>query len=134
MTQNKKIGYAHGIIVDLRRESDEVEGRRTYWAPDELVTISVVLEKTQRPSSLKNCSYNSFTLRQMLFFHQCSYNIEVYAPLMAVNLTKNVITIRDKPVKKVSRTCRTMLPNTNSFINLHSEIKPKLFMKIDEFN
>jgi len=58
--------------------------------------ISVVLEKVPRPGTLKNSAYDSFTLRNKLFFHQKTYYIEVYAPLMAVNLTKNDLRIFDK--------------------------------------
>lgn len=91
--------------------------------------INVVLEKTERPCSLKNCDYDSFTLRRKLFHQQCSYIITVYAPLLAVNLTKNVISIFDKPINGESRTNATLYPSTNTYINLHRNVKKKLFLQ-----
>ena len=54
-----------------------------------LDVISIVLEKVSRKGSLKDCDYNAFKLRKKLFHHQCSYQIDIYAPLMAVNLTNH---------------------------------------------
>ena len=88
MRKNKTIGYQKGIIVDLIRVEEESKsrgGKNEESRP--LDVISVVLEKLPRPGSLKNTEYNAFTLRRKIFQHQCSYFVEVYAPLMAVNLT-----------------------------------------------
>ena len=87
-----------------------------------------MLEKTPRPGTLKNCSYNAFTLRKKIFYNQCSFSIEVYAPLMAVNLTKHDLRIFDKPKKNVSKTDIMLKSETNSYINMHDGIKAKLFM------
>ena len=48
---------------------------------------------------------------------------------MAVNCTKNVLRIFDKPVKGFSKTCLELPPERHSYINLHPSIKPKLFMQ-----
>ena len=102
--------------------------------PDALEMISVVLEKTQRPGTLKNCSYNAFTLRDKTFYHKCSFYIEVYAPLMAVNLTRYDLRIYDKPKKNVSKTDVTLKTESNSYINLHENIKAKLFIAKDGYH
>ena len=48
---------------------------------------------------------------------------------MAVNLTKNVLEIFDKPVKGHSRTGVILPSQKNSYVNLHNDISAKLYMR-----
>lgn len=48
---------------------------------------------------------------------------------MAVNLTKNMLEIFDKPVKGQSRTGVILPSQKNSYVNLHNDIKAKLYMR-----
>ena len=97
MRKNKTIGYEKGIIVDLQRieEESKQRGGKIGDSGRPLDVISVVIEKLPRPGSLKNHEYNAFALRRKIFQHQCSYFIEVYAPLMVVNLTQHDLCIFD---------------------------------------
>ena len=53
---------------------------------------------------------------------------------MAVNLTKNPLRIFDTPAKgRVSLTSVEILPEENSYINLHSAFKPKLYVETEGF-
>ena len=88
MKSNSVIGYEKGMIVNLTRIMNIGETQMKF-REDLLDVISVVLEKKSNPGALKNCDYNAFTLRKKIFFHQCTYMINVYAPLMAVNMTKH---------------------------------------------
>lgn len=88
MNSNSVIGYEKGMIVNLTRIMNEGESHMKY-SEDLLDVISVVLEKKSNPGTLKNNDYNAFTLRKKIFYHQCTYTITVYAPLMAVNMTKH---------------------------------------------
>ena len=52
---------------------------------------------------------------------------------MAVNLTKNVLRIFDEPVKGVSKTQVELPPERNTYINMFSDTKAKLFMDTNGF-
>lgn len=133
MTKNSTIGFTNGILVELKRQDKPITESIFPEKGSLNDVISVVLEKTARPCSLKNCEYDSFTLRRKLFHHQCSYVVTVYAPLMAVNLTKNIISIFDKPFNGESRTKVTLYPSTNAYINLHKNVKKKLFLQTPDY-
>ena len=52
---------------------------------------------------------------------------------MAVNLTKNVLNIFDTPKKGLSKTSVELPPERSTYINLHKDIKAKLFMASEGF-
>ena len=70
MKANKTVGFSNGIIVKLNRNRvGDVVHQSNNMIEDDLESITIVLEKTPRPGSLKNCSYNAFTLRHKIFYH-----------------------------------------------------------------
>ena len=52
---------------------------------------------------------------------------------MAVNATGKELRIFDRPIKGFSKTTVKLPPERSTYINMHKDIKAKLFMEIDGF-
>jgi len=58
--------------------------------------FNLVIEKTKGSKQLPDTSYSNFGLRQKIYHHLASHVYEIYNPLVAINETPHLITIRDR--------------------------------------
>ena len=79
MCSNKKLNYQNGVVLELIRKigNRDVDQEK----------IHCVLEHCTSSAHLIDTKYDSFSMRKMVYYHNCCMHFEIYAPLLAVNLT-----------------------------------------------